>query len=191
MLKTSGVYIWPALHKASSIIEAHALRSIAKLEMCHSDFAVLEALMEQGPLPVNTIGKGILLTSGSITTAIDRLEARGLVQRQWQQDDKRVCAVQLTDAGRTLIEKSFIEYAKAMETAAAGLSHPERRTLLNLLRQLDSSAEGMLREKPQPSAEKKIVEPKKPITRDESTPREVMPAQPEEETGFSGFTGLD
>ena len=39
-----------------------------------SDFAVLEALLHKGAQPVNVIGKRVFLTSGSITTAIDRLE---------------------------------------------------------------------------------------------------------------------
>lgn len=35
---------------------------------------VLEALLHKGPLPVNALGEKVLLTSGSITTAVDRLE---------------------------------------------------------------------------------------------------------------------
>jgi len=42
----------------------------------------LEALLHKGPLPVNEIGKKVLLTSGSITVAVDRLETKGLVERQ-------------------------------------------------------------------------------------------------------------
>jgi len=59
------------------------------LELCGSDFAVLEALLHKGPLPVNEIGKKILLTSGSITVAIDRLEKRGLVERRAHGTDRR------------------------------------------------------------------------------------------------------
>jgi len=47
-----------------------------------SDFAVLEALLHKGPLPVNEIGKKVLLTSGSMTVAVDRLEQRRLVERR-------------------------------------------------------------------------------------------------------------
>src|SRR5258708_40212975 len=67
--------------------------------MCGSDFAVLEALLHKGPLPVNEIGKKILLTSGSITVAIDRLETKGLVQRRASGTDRRGRIVHLTKEG--------------------------------------------------------------------------------------------
>ena len=57
--------------------------------MCGSDFAVLEALLHKGPLPVNEIGKKILLTSGSITAAIDRLEDKEFVERRAHGTDRR------------------------------------------------------------------------------------------------------
>ncbi len=73
----SSVHVLLVLWKAARAVESYAEKSITDLEMCGSDFAVLEALLHKGPLPVNEIGKKILLTSGSITVAIDRLEKRG------------------------------------------------------------------------------------------------------------------
>src|SRR5881394_4606262 len=75
----SGVHVFLVLWKASRAAQAYAEKSIAELEMCGSDFAVLEALLHKGPLPVNEIGKKVLLTSGSIAVAVDRLEAKDLV----------------------------------------------------------------------------------------------------------------
>ena len=74
----SGVHVFLVLWKAARAVESYAEKSITDLEMCGSDFAVLEALLHKGPLPVNEIGKKILLTSGSITVAVDRLEKKGL-----------------------------------------------------------------------------------------------------------------
>ncbi len=42
---------------------------------------LLEALLHKGPMPVNTVGKKLLLTSGSITTAIDRARRERLCRR--------------------------------------------------------------------------------------------------------------
>src|SRR5690349_11272645 len=74
-----GVHLWLVLMKAHRAMRAHAEANMRSLGICFSDFAVLEVLLHKGPLPVNTIGGLIHLTSGSITTAIDRLEAKGLV----------------------------------------------------------------------------------------------------------------
>ena len=53
----SGVHVFLVLWKAARAVESYAEKSIADLEMCGSDFAVLEALLHKGPLPVNEIGK--------------------------------------------------------------------------------------------------------------------------------------
>src|SRR2546425_12060807 len=78
----SGVHVFLVLWKAARAVQAYAEKSISELEMCGSDFAVLEALLHKGPLPINEIGKKVLLTSGSITVAVDRLETKGLVDRK-------------------------------------------------------------------------------------------------------------
>src|SRR5205823_1048213 len=53
----SGVHLFLVLWKASRAVQGYAEKSILELEMCGSDFAVLEALLHKGPLPVNEIGK--------------------------------------------------------------------------------------------------------------------------------------
>jgi len=141
---TTGVHVWLVLWKATSAIEAHALQSIDALGICHSDFGVLEALLHKGPLPVNAIGKKVLLTSGSSTTAVDRLEKRKLVERKWGHADRRVCLVHLTATGRRLISKAFADHAEAMERASSGLTRQERQTLLVLLKKLGLHAQSLL-----------------------------------------------
>lgn len=109
--------------------------------MCSSDFGVLEALLHKGPLPVRALGEKVLLTSGSITTAIDRLERRGLVERGGDANDRRARIVHLTSAGRKVIQKLFAEHERAMEQAVSALAPEERAGLLELLRKLGRGAE--------------------------------------------------
>jgi len=136
----SGVHLWLVLSKAARSVEAHAVRSIEALEMCTSDFAVLEVLLHKGPLPVNTIGKKVLLTSGSITTAVDRLEKRGLVERKNSPEDRRARIVHLTREGRTLIKKAFAKHESDMARAASVIGPGERANLLHLLKKLGRGA---------------------------------------------------
>ena len=137
----SGVHVWLVLMKAHAALYEHAHKSILGLDLCDSDFFVLELLLHKGPLPVNVIGQKVRLTSGSISVAIDRLAQRGLVGRCSDQEDRRVRIVQLTATGKELIEAAFAKHAKAMEVAAAGLSEGERKHLLRLLRKLGKTAE--------------------------------------------------
>src|SRR3989442_13163072 len=97
--------------------------------MCGSDFAVLEALLHKGPLPINEIGKKVLLTSGSITVAVDRLETKGLVERRAHGTDRRARIVHLTKEGRKGITCAYADHAADMERLApAPLTRAEPQT---------------------------------------------------------------
>ncbi len=137
----SGIHIWLVLWKAGRAVEAQAQRSIARFGMVQSDFGVLEALLHRGPLSAKQLGAKVLLTSGSVTAAIDRLAARGLVRREDDAHDRRACIVQLTAAGRRLIERAFTQHRTEMEEALEGFSVEERKALLPLLRRLGRVAE--------------------------------------------------
>jgi MarR family 2-MHQ and catechol resistance regulon transcriptional repressor len=137
---TSGVHLWLILWKAAHALEAHATRNISGFGMCPSDFGVLEALLHRGQLSVKQLGAKVLLTSGSMTAAVDRLEARGLVTRHDDPDDRRSRIIHLTDTGRKLIEKMFAEHRDAMEQAVADFPVAERAVLIKSLRRLGRSA---------------------------------------------------
>src|SRR2546425_4417701 len=129
----SGVHVFPVLWKASRAAQAYAEKSISQLEICGSDFAVLEALLHKGSLPVNEIGKKVLLTSGSITVAVDRLETKGLVERRAHGSDRRARIIHLTKAGRKLITRVYADHAADMERlASAPLTRAEPKMLIRL-----------------------------------------------------------
>jgi MarR family 2-MHQ and catechol resistance regulon transcriptional repressor len=136
-----GVHLWLVLWKATRTIEGIARRNVEGLGLCLSDFGVLEALLHKGPLPVNTLGAKVLLTSGSMTAAVDRLERRRLVERKASPDDRRARLVHLTARGRRLIGGMFASHEQAIERAVAVLTAKQRATLLGLLRKLGRGAE--------------------------------------------------
>ncbi len=137
----SGVHVFLVLWKAARAVEMYAENSVSQLEMCGSDFAVLEALLHKGPLPVNEIGKKVLLTSGSITTAVDRLEDKQLVERRAHGTDRRAKVVHLTKEGKRLITRIYADHAADMERlASASLTRKERETLIRLLKQIGYEA---------------------------------------------------
>jgi MarR family transcriptional regulator, 2-MHQ and catechol-resistance regulon repressor len=137
----SGVHVWLVLWKTTRAVEVRATRSIEALGLCGSDFGVLEAVLHKGPLPVNVLGRKVLLTSGSITTAVDRLEQRGLVERRPDARDRRARVVHLTPEGRKLIRKAFAGHAADMERTVEVLAPRERETLVGLLKKLGRQEE--------------------------------------------------
>jgi MarR family 2-MHQ and catechol resistance regulon transcriptional repressor len=138
---SSGTHVWLVLMKSYRALARHARRSVDSSEMGLSEFGTLELLLHRGPQAVNELGRRIDLTSGAITSAVDRLEQRGLVERCADPDDRRARIVGLTSRGEALITKVFGTHKAAMDHAAAGLSKTERATLIDLLKKLGTSAD--------------------------------------------------
>ncbi|HEY9790925.1 MAG TPA: MarR family transcriptional regulator [Candidatus Obscuribacterales bacterium] len=144
-MNIEGVHVWLVLWKAYDALHAHAMESIESLDMCVSDFGILELLLHKGPAPINVLGQKLSLASGSITAAIDRLEARKLVVRTPSPTDRRAKVVELTREGRKLIEKAFGTHSQHMESVLAGLTKAERVELTALLKKLGKFAVASLR----------------------------------------------
>ena len=136
----SGTHLWLVMMKAHRALERLAIQSIESSEVGLSDFAVMEMLLHKGPQPVNEIGRHIELTSGAITTAVDRLESRNLVTRGAHPSDRRARIVRLTAQGEEQAAKVFAAHKTAMDLAASGLSKTECAMLIQLLKKLGTSA---------------------------------------------------
>jgi MarR family transcriptional regulator, 2-MHQ and catechol-resistance regulon repressor len=137
--KTTGTHVFLVLWKAYRALRAKADASRRRLKLGDSDFRVLEALLHKGPLPVNAIGKKVDLTTGSITTAIDRLEQKSLVVRKNHPGDRRIRVVELTAKGRRLIEKGYEKHKLHMEKFVGCLTLEERSQLVDLLKRLGTA----------------------------------------------------
>jgi MarR family 2-MHQ and catechol resistance regulon transcriptional repressor len=151
---TNGVHLWVLLWKASKAVEVHARRSVNGTELGLSDFGVLEALLHKGPLPISALGKKVLLSSGSMTAAVDRLEKSGHVERAAMSTDRRACIVHLTEEGTKLIRSVFAEHERDMERVFSLLDKSERKALANLLRKLGHEAERTTAEEKEPVGKK-------------------------------------
>jgi len=143
MDKTSRdpVHSWLILVKAFQAASKYLYAGLAETGIDDTDFRILEALLNKGPLPVNTIGPKVFLTPGSISTAVDRLVARGLVSRVESPEDRRVRIVSLTPKGKGLIAPIFRKHAAEIAKVFAGASPKELRTLGTILKKIGKRAE--------------------------------------------------
>src|ERR1700722_8187024 len=135
------VQTWLVMMKAMQAISRYALANLQETGLGLSDFAVLEALLHKGPLPVNVIGPKVNLTPGSISVAVDRLVAKGLVSRAECSEDRRIRIVALTPRGKSVIAPIFRAHAATMEKVFAGLSSDELRQLEGQLKRIGKQAE--------------------------------------------------
>jgi MarR family 2-MHQ and catechol resistance regulon transcriptional repressor len=131
--------------KAMHALTRYAAAGIEDTGLGLSDFGVLEALLHKGPLPVNTIGPIVDLTPGSISIAVDRLFAKGLVTRVESTEDRRVRIIALTPRGKDLIVPAFQKHSAQMKKVFAELSPAELRVLEEALKIAGKRAEALMR----------------------------------------------
>ena len=101
------------------------------------EFDVLSALRRQGApyeLSPGALLRATLVTSGTMTNRIDRLEEAGLVRRRPDPQDKRGVLVALTAAGAAQVDAALADLLEAERTLLSGLPESNRRTLADLLR---------------------------------------------------------
>jgi MarR family 2-MHQ and catechol resistance regulon transcriptional repressor len=132
--------LWLILARASSAVGTYIERSFGQRGFCLTDFMILEALLHKGPLTISAIGEKVLLASASMTSAIDRLEERGLVHRSLSAEDRRVRLVALTGEGRRFISELYNEHAEDLEVLSQELTEQERRHLYTGLKKIGLAA---------------------------------------------------
>ena len=137
-------HVWLVMMKAMRALTKYATAGIEETGLGLSDFGVLEILLHRGPLPVNTIGPMVDLTPGSISTAVDRLVAKGLVSRVESADDRRVRIVALTPRGKDLIAAAFRKHSGQMKKVFSELSAEELRALEAALKKLGKCAAALI-----------------------------------------------
>ena len=141
---STPVHAWLVMMKAMQAITRYALADLEKTGLGDFPiFAVLEVLLHKGPLPVNVIGPKVNLTPGSISVAVDRLVAKGLVSRAESSEDRRVRIVALTPRGKSVITPIFRAHVETMEKVFAGLSRDEMRQLEQQLKRMGKQAESL------------------------------------------------
>ncbi|MBT5167877.1 MAG: MarR family transcriptional regulator [Opitutales bacterium] len=139
-----GEHLFLVLYKASKAVETYDNRSIGELGFSSiSDFAVLEYLKTKGAQPVNTIGQSMMLTSGSMTTAVDRAQKNGYVTREHDPEDGRVVNVTLTEKGRTAIDNAFEIHASNLERLFNVFDKEEKAEFVRLMRKIGKTAEAL------------------------------------------------
>ena len=78
----------------------------------------------------------LLVTSGTMTNRLDRLEARGLIERVANPEDRRGMNVQLTAKGRRLVDRAVPEHIAGEERMLSGLTKRDREQLDRIMRKL-------------------------------------------------------
>lgn len=132
------------LWKTAKAVERIDLASISDTGLQLSEFAIMELLLHKGPQSINAIGSKVLLTSGSMTAAVNRLERKRLVRREKNPTDGRSFKINLSEQGQRVIRTAFDTHQRNLEKMTRELDAQERETLVRLLKKLGLRAEQMM-----------------------------------------------
>jgi DNA-binding MarR family transcriptional regulator len=109
---------------------------IRQLGLTTSQFDVIATLGNTKGFNFKELGEKTLITKGTLTGVIDRLEKKGLVQRQMDQQDRRVFQVVLTKQGEEIFEKVFPQHISYFKQRFQSLTTEEHQEILTALRKL-------------------------------------------------------
>ena len=121
-------------------------RHIRAMRLTPSQFDVIATLGDTDGLTCSELSTATLVTKGTLTGVLDRLEAKGLIKRDHVEGDRRCTKVRLTEKGKALFEKTFAAHAGFLrpyfERAFTQREADQARTLLLRLRDSFAHPEG-------------------------------------------------
>ena len=118
-----------ALHECHAQCERVSGRLIEATGLTPAQFDVIATLGETEGMTCSELGRRTLITKGTLSPVLDRLESKGLVVRKRGEVDARVTYVSLTPAGETVFQQTFYPHVAAIRGMLDKMP-PDRQALL-------------------------------------------------------------
>jgi DNA-binding MarR family transcriptional regulator len=124
---------WTLLHQSYLLTYKYLDQIVSRLGISQAQASVLLVLKGAGqPLPLSRLARYLVQEAQSVTSLVDRLEARQLVRRVPDQRDRRVIHVELTPAGEEMFNQIFPAAWRACREVFTDLSAEELEQLAAL-----------------------------------------------------------
>ena len=105
--------------------EAHGITPV--------QYAALQAVANTPGIDQKTLAHGIGFDTSTIGGVLDRLQARGLLERHMSPDDRRVRQLRVTDAGHALLREILPDMLRAQQRMLEPLPEPQREQFMQML----------------------------------------------------------
>ena len=136
---TTPMQVLSRVSRLSRHLDLERRKAFAAHHLETWEFDVLSSLRREGEpyaLTPGALMNELLVSSGTMTNRIDRLEHAGLVTRTPSPSDRRAVVVSLTDEGKRRVDSALISLLECERTILAPLNNPEKAELASLLRPL-------------------------------------------------------
>lgn len=132
----------PLLRELASCFQAYELlsgRHIRSMGITPSQFDIIATLGVTDEMSCGELGDRTLITKGTLTGVLDRLERKRLIQRTESKEDRRSIIVQLTPAGASLFNTLYSKHLDYLRPAFAGMDNDEIKEFTTRLEALRST----------------------------------------------------
>ncbi|GIO23334.1 MarR family winged helix-turn-helix transcriptional regulator [Oceanobacillus sp. J11TS1] len=140
MADNSSLKAFVITMKASKALEEVTKKDIKKHGMRASDFAILEALYHKGRQTIREISESVLISTGSITYVIDKLEKKELLIRTHCSEDRRVVYLEITDSGKQIMDDIFPKHQQVIEELFNDIPENDKKTVIEVLKKVGHRA---------------------------------------------------
>ncbi|MCH9676475.1 MAG: MarR family transcriptional regulator [Candidatus Nanopelagicales bacterium] len=138
-LDVTPLQVLSRLTRVSAQLDTARAKAFRDHDLDSWEFDVLAALRRTGPpftLSAGTLSTQTHVTSGTMTTRVDRLLERGFVARFPDTNDRRGVLIALTDAGQIAVDGALKDLLEREKAALSGLDRGSQEQLATLLRGL-------------------------------------------------------
>ena len=124
------------LVSAYQAFERYSAPDLKAMGLTMTQFDVIATLGNQPPMTCKELGEKTLVTKGTLTGVLERLEAKGILERKLNPEDARSQMIGLTKTGQDLFEKVFPSHIQHLEKAFVKLSPKQLKDVQNSLQSL-------------------------------------------------------
>ena len=139
--KPEFLYTLRQLIRCTQAFERYSGAHVRQMGLTESQFDVIATLGNTPGMSCKALGEKTLITKGTLTGVLDRMEARGLISRKADCDDARRSYVALTRKGTLLFEEVFPAHLQHLQRAFGRLDDGELKRLRESLSQLQDAFE--------------------------------------------------
>jgi DNA-binding MarR family transcriptional regulator len=132
-------------HEIVELIKKYQFRDRNQMVGCGisvSQCYLLECLARFGPQTMNELARRMYLTVSTLTRLVDQLEAKSLVTRREDADDRRVRRIQPTARGRSVFQASWRDIFVSERAILESFPESQRTAVIEVLRKLNEAAQG-------------------------------------------------
>lgn len=127
------------LAQAYQAFESYSAADMRERGLTLTQFDVIATLGNQPPMSCKALGEKTLVTKGTLTGVLERLQAKGLISREVNPEDGRSQLISLTRSGQKLFEKNFPQHVSYLSKAFERLSATELKNIHAALEKLKAA----------------------------------------------------